>query len=105
MVVPVVHVPVVLLVVAAVRHGVGRVAPAVPLMMVVLIAIAVAHRHVSEIHMYGGLRHRRNGDCGGHQRKCANARNILEGLVHWYLPGKRRWLYQRLVLFSFSRLR
>jgi hypothetical protein len=72
MVVPEVHIPIVLLMVAAISHSVRSVAPVMPLMplmMNVLIAIAIANSDVSKINAHGGLCHRRTRGRGSQERK------------------------------------
>jgi hypothetical protein len=59
MVVPEVHIPVVLLMVAAKSHSVRSVAPVMPLMVIVLIAIAITNPDASKIKAHGGLCHSR----------------------------------------------
>src|ERR1700743_961221 len=83
-----VSVAICLLIVAGIGRRV-RLPPAMPLMVIVLIAVTVTHRNVSEIHMHGGARRRRNGSRRSQQGHRANERDAFDSRCHHCLLGKK----------------
>src|ERR1700749_3354378 len=78
---------------ASIRHGVRTSVPVVPVMTVVLVAIAIAHRDIAEIDLNDRARGSRDESSGNKQHNSTGERDRLKNLVHGNLLDKgRRWM-------------